>query len=90
MMARTLPLVFAVLLLALLLAACSSASLSRDLDVTGTLPSAIGLGAFAPNCIFFCFVTATITQGDTAAINPAVPTNPATLRVRHSSDSDLK
>ena len=48
----------------LMLAGCASGSMRRDLDVSGELPRALGLGAFAPNCVFLCFPTATVTQGD--------------------------
>jgi hypothetical protein len=58
------PLVLA-LLPCMLLAGCSTSNLRRDLDVSGSLPRAIGLGAFTPSCIFLCFPSTTITQGDT-------------------------
>ncbi len=48
----------------LALGGCASGSMRRDLDVSGELPRALGLGAFAPNCVFLCFPTNTITQGD--------------------------
>ena len=47
-----------------LLSGCGTTSMRRDLDVSGELPRALGLGAFAPNCVFLCFPTNTITQGD--------------------------
>lgn len=48
----------------LLLAGCATGSMRRDLDVSGELPRAIGLGAFAPNCLLFCFVENRTSQGD--------------------------
>lgn len=47
------------------LAACSTSNSRRDLEFSGSLPRAIGLGAFAPTCLAFCFVSADFTQGDT-------------------------
>lgn len=57
---RTLP----AIALVVLVAGCSTSNSRRDLDVTGSLPQAIGLGAFAPTCFAFCFVSADFTQGD--------------------------
>lgn len=48
----------------IVLMGCTSANMRRDLDVSGELPRALGLGAFAPNCLFLCFPANTITQGD--------------------------
>jgi hypothetical protein len=50
--------------LAALLGACHTGSIRRDLDVSGELPRVIGLGAFAPSCVLFCFVDNHTTQGD--------------------------
>lgn len=43
---------------------CASGILRRDTDVSGQLPRAIGLGAFAPACLLFCFVENRTAQGD--------------------------
>ena len=48
----------------LLLTACSTSSMRREMDVSGTLPKLIGLGGFAPSCFMFCFVENKTTQGD--------------------------
>ena len=47
-----------------------SSNTRRDLDVTGQLPDAISLGAFAPTCLFFCFITNHATQGDNSKAQP--------------------
>ena len=54
------------LLLIVALAGCTTASMRRDLDVTGSLPRAIGLGAFAPTCFLLCFTSNEIHQGNVA------------------------
>ena len=51
-------------LLALLLAGCTQASLRRDMEVEGNLPRMLGFGASAPSCFLFCFVRSSIEQGD--------------------------
>ena len=53
-----------ILALAIALAGCGSSSLRRDNEVQATLPRAIGLGSFAPACIFFCVVHVSFEQGD--------------------------
>ena len=59
------PALLLTLAFALVLVACgTTASSKRDLEVEGTLPRAIGLGAFASSCLFLCYVRAQTTQGD--------------------------
>lgn len=56
---------FLALSLALLvLAGCTTSSMRREMDVSGTLPKLIGLGGFAPSCFMFCFVENKTSQGD--------------------------
>lgn len=74
------------LLLACLLAGCSSANLRRDLDVTGSLPRVIGLGGFAPQCFFLCFVSNEQRQGDVIRDPDVVES----LTVHDSTEQSLK
>lgn len=67
MTARAVPSLAALLACAgaLVLVACGSGpTVKRDLQVEGTLPRAIGLGAFASSCLLFCYVRNDIRQGD--------------------------
>jgi hypothetical protein len=48
-----------------LLAACQSPSLQSETGIKGDLPNALGLGAFASQCLFLCFVSSSFSQGDT-------------------------
>jgi hypothetical protein len=47
-----------------MLGACTTTNRRMTDELNADLPQAIGLGAFAPSCVFFCSVTATFTQGD--------------------------
>lgn len=40
---------------------CTTSRYDRAAEVQAELPSAIGLGAFASSCVFFCFITATFS-----------------------------
>ena len=53
-----------VLAAALLLAGCATPTYSQHHEVEASLPRAIGMGAFAPNCLLFCLVHARFTRGD--------------------------
>ena len=46
------------------LAGCQTSSVLREHEVEASLPRALGLGAFATNCVFLCFPTTTFTHGD--------------------------
>lgn len=55
---------------ALIVAGCAAPSYQRSHDMEATLPRAIGLGAFASNCLFFCYVEARFMRGgDEAAFD---------------------
>lgn len=73
---------------ALVLAGCTTANTRRDLDVTGSLPRAIGLGAFAPTCFFLCFVSAETAQGDT--VREKIDTNEAPLTIHGTTATEFK
>lgn len=62
----------AAILLSLALAACSSGpSIQRSQDVDANLPRAIGLGAFAPTCLFLCYIRAQFERkGDEPPVDP--------------------
>ena len=47
-----------------MLTGCQTSSVLREHEVEASLPRAQGLGAFATNCIFLCFPTATFSHGD--------------------------
>ncbi len=53
---------------------CTTSRYERAAEVQADLPSAIGLGAFASSCIFFCFITATFSA------LPTLDPQDATLR----------
>ena len=58
--------------LALVLAGCGATSdYKRATEIEAQIPRALGLGAFAPSCVFLCFTTAKFTHGDESA--PAEP-----------------
>jgi hypothetical protein len=58
----------AALMLAIaLLAGCSTSTMKRDVEIQGSLPRLIGLGAFTPLCLFLCFIDSRTTQGDSVA-----------------------
>jgi hypothetical protein len=51
--------------LAVMLAGCGATSdYKRATDIEADMPRAMGLGAFAPSCIFFCFTETHFTHGD--------------------------
>ena len=47
----------------LMVTACGTQSYARGEDLRANLPRGIGLGAFAPGCIFICVVTANFSHG---------------------------
>lgn len=63
-----------------LLTGCTSANMRRDLDVTGEIPRALTLGAFAPTCFFLCFPTTTATQG--SVVHEPLEPKPLVIRDR--------
>lgn len=52
----------AVIVPLLILAGCSSTRWNRDVEMQADQPRALGLGAFAPSCLFICIVEAQFTQ----------------------------
>lgn len=52
------------LLLLLALAGCGTTSSLRNVEMEASLPRALGMGAFTPSCIMFCFPTVSFAHGD--------------------------
>jgi len=75
-------------LIVLALSGCGTNSLKRDIDVQGSLPRAIGLGAFASTCIIICIVTANFDQGDLAL--PKDDGAGGEVKLHESTDMKLK
>ncbi len=74
------------LALVLALPACTTASMRREMDVSGTLPKLIGLGGFAPSCFLFCFIENNTTQGDVIRDEAG----PEDFSVRSLTQEDVK
>lgn len=79
-------LVVAAVLLVLLSACANGPRVQRDTEIDGVLPRVIGLGAFASNCLFLCFVSSTTTQGDLIA----QPAEPSELTMHRHLREDLQ
>jgi len=74
------------LVLPVLLYGCASGAMRRDMDVSGELPRAIGLGAFAPACVLFCFVDNRTSQGNVIPEDP----EPATVKLHSRTEGKVR
>lgn len=50
-------------IVALALSGCATNRYERSHELDANLPRALGMGAFAPTCLFFCLVNAEFTRG---------------------------
>lgn len=52
---------------------CTTTRLTRDMEMQADQPRALGLGAFAGNCIFMCFISAEFTQTEQGGVDRDAP-----------------
>ena len=68
----------------LLLTACGAPGIKSDAAFSGSLPRALGVGAFASQCFFLCFVSAQFTQGN---VDETEGSPDSSVRHRRSNDA---